>query len=190
MARRPTFSGSGRSSARGFAPARTPAASLAGTPDSPIRSAEPLAAARSSALSLLSRRDYTTHELRTKLTDRGYDDAAIGPLIESLTGSGLLDDRRVAGAHVRTASRVKSRGRLRIARELSARGISRALITEALGSLEASDEVAAIRKILARKKWPVNPAPAERRRMFAHLMRRGFTGDAVRRALGGGADED
>jgi hypothetical protein len=41
-----------------------------------------------------------------------------------------------------------------------------------------------------RKKWPARPTPAERRRMFQHLMRRGFPVDAIVRALGRGAGAD
>lgn len=146
---------------------------------------------RGAALALLSRRDYTTLELRNNLSDRGYSADDIDQLISGLTASGVLNDQRVAAAHVRTASRVKSRGRLRIARELSARGLSRAIIDEALAAVEKPDELAAIRKILDRKRWPAKPTIADRRRMYQHLLRRGFPSDAIQKALGRGRfDED
>ena len=145
---------------------------------------------RNDALTLLSRRDYTTHELHRKLADRGFDDAAIGPVIEELTATRVLDDRRVAAAHVRTATGIKGRGRIRVARELGARGVSESLIEEVLGAVETRDEAAALKKILVRKKWPARPTLAERRRMFQHLMRRGFPVDAITRALGRNVDDD
>jgi regulatory protein len=145
---------------------------------------------RAQALRLLSRRDYTTHELRTKLLDREYDEAGIGPLLSDLTASGFLNDRRVAASHVRTAAAIKGRGRLRIARELTARGLSKDIISEALGAVDKQDEAALIRRILTRKKWPARPSLAERRRMFQHLMRRGFPADAIGRALGGTSIDD
>ena len=48
-------------------------------------------------------------------------------MIAAFVADGTLDDRRAGAAHVRTASRVKGRGRLRIRRELEARGIDRTL---------------------------------------------------------------
>ena len=188
MAPRRTSSDSGRNYARGVAPARTPTASLAGTPDSPLRSADSLASARSlrgTALRLLSRRDYTSSELRKKLLERDHDADAVDTLIQDLTASRLLDDRRVAASHVRTAAAIKGRGRLRIARELAARGLPKDIVSEALGAVEKQDEAAAIRKILTRKKWPATPSLAERRRMFQHLLGRGYPSDAIGRALGG-----
>ena len=139
---------------------------------------------RGAALGLLSRRDYTTSELRKKLLDREYEADAVDALIQDLTASRLLDDRRVAASHVRTATAIKGRGRLRIARELAARGLTKDIVGEALGAVEKQNEASAIRKILARKKWPANPSLAERRRMFQHLLRRGFPADAIGNALG------
>ena len=63
----------------------------------------------------------------------------------------LVDDRRVAAAHVRTASRIKGRGRLRIHRELEARGIEQAVVREVLAELSPKTSVDAIRALLARK---------------------------------------
>jgi regulatory protein len=142
------------------------------------------------ALTLLSRRDYTTAELRQKLTDRGYAEAEVTGVLDDLTARGLLDDRRVAAAHVRSATAIKGRGRHRIARELAARGISRDIADELLASVEARDETAAIRRILERKRWPVRPSLADKRKMFQHLMRRGFPVDAIRKALGRGTPAD
>jgi len=144
---------------------------------------------RGAALGLLSRRDYTTSELRKKLLDREYEAEAIDVLIQDLTASRLLDDRRVAASHVRTATAIKGRGKLRVARELAARGLSKDIVSQALAAIEKPDEAAAIRKILARKKWPPDPSLADRRRMFQHLLRRGFPADAIGKALGRGSAE-
>jgi regulatory protein len=132
----------------------------------------------------VSRRDYTAAELRTRLEDKGYDAEAIADAVVDLRAGRFLDDRRVAAAHVRTAAAIKGRGRVRIARELAARGLSRELIDEALGAVAAGDELASIRRILARKRWPASPTMAERQRMFRHLLARGFPADLIGKALG------
>jgi len=90
---------------------------------------------------------------------------------------------------VRTATGIKGRGRLRVARDLSARGVAREIISDLMSGIEGTDEAAAIRKILARRKWPARPSLDDRRRMFQHLLRRGFPAGAIRRALGGDLDE-
>src|SRR6476660_4292391 len=107
---------------------------------------------RVAALRLLGRRDYTSAELTERLSKRGYDDDAIAGVTSRLRADGTLDDRRVADAHVRSASRIKRRGRLRIERELVARGVSRAVAHEAVAALAPEDDLAAIRQILSRKR--------------------------------------
>jgi SOS response regulatory protein OraA/RecX len=89
----------------------------------------------------------------------------------------------VAAAFARTAIQVKGRGRLRIQHELQTRGVDRAIVEEVTSGGVAEDEAAAIEKVLTKKRWPVQPSPLDRRRMFEHLLRRGFMPDAVARAL-------
>jgi regulatory protein len=155
------------------------------SPQARAASAAPQGHPRTAGLVLLGRRDYTTRELTEKLQRKGYDAAEVDAAIRSLAGDGLLDDRRVAAAYVRTASRIKGRGRLRIARELEARGIARGLAEEVLARLPADVESEAIQKILSRKRWPERPSIADRRRMFQHLLRRGFPADVIAKALRG-----
>src|SRR5262245_12986384 len=108
----------------------------------------------------------------------------------ALRADRTLDDRRVAEAHVRAASRVKRRGRLRIERELTARGIDRTTAHEALAALSPDDDLAAIRQVLARKRVPAKLDQAARRRIFQHLMRRGFSADAITKVLGQRPEHD
>ncbi len=76
---------------------------------------------------MLSRRELSRAELTAKLIDRGFTREAVDAAVERLAGQPFVDDRRAAFAHVRTASRLKGRGQLRIQRELEARGFSREL---------------------------------------------------------------
>jgi regulatory protein len=144
---------------------------------------------RSTALTLLSRRDYTAAELQSKLTDKGYQADDVAVAIADLIAGRLIDDRRTAAAHVRTAAAIKGRGRMRIARELQARGLSREIIDEAIGAVARDDELATIRKILSRKRWPANPTRLERQRIYRHLLGRGFSTDLIGRALGRDDDD-
>jgi regulatory protein len=135
------------------------------------------------ALRLLVRREYTAAELRARLRDRGYAEDIADDCIQRLTADGTLDDRRVAANHIRTARDIKTRGRLRIERELVARGIAPALARELLADLPKEDDQAQIARVLARKHVPEHLSLSERRRIFQHLLRRGFPADAISKAL-------
>ena len=150
----------------------------------------PTGTPRVAALRLLGRRDYTRTELTTRLIDRGYAQDDVEAAIDTLVADRAIDDRRTAFAHVRTAARIKGRGRLRIARELERRGIAKDLIREALAELPKEDERQAIARFIERKRLPAKPSPQERRRIFGQLVRRGFPIDAVMKALGGRAPDD
>ena len=134
---------------------------------------------RVAALRMLTRRDYTAFELREKLLAKEHSPDDIDTALESLAADGLQNDRRVATGHVRVAASIKGRGRLRIARELEARGVSKPLIREALETVPPEDEVDSIRRFIARKRLPRHlPAP-DHRRLFAQLLRRGFSADVI-----------
>jgi regulatory protein len=151
-------------------------------PDVSLSAAE----ARITALRLLTRREYTIAEITAKLVQRGCSADDTKSVVDALVTDGLLDDRRAAGAHVRTALRIKTRGRHRIARELESRGIDKALARDLLGDVTPQDEDAAIRRILAARRVPAEPDLSLRRKLFQHLMRRGFSADAIARVLKGG----
>jgi regulatory protein len=151
----------------------------AGSEDTP----PPTTSVRAAAYACLSRREYTTTELRQRLVARGYPETDVDEAIRHLSASGALDDRRVAAAHVRTATGIKGRGRRRIEQELLARGISRDAAQTALAELSADAEPAAIARILVRRRVPARLDAAVRRRLVQHLLRRGFSMDAINRAL-------
>lgn len=140
-------------------------------------------ASRTAALALLGRRDYTIAELRQRLLDKGFETGEIHDTLERLQADGLLDDRRVAEAFVRTASRIKGRGRHRISRELQARGIDRSLAADLTARITPEEERAAIEGLLTRRRLPAELTPTDRRRLHAHLLRRGFSADVIHEAL-------
>lgn len=137
------------------------------------------------------RREYTAAELRQRLLDRGYSPDTADDCVARLTKDGTLDDRRVASLHLRTARDIKGRGRLRIERELVQRGVAPPLARELLADLPKDDDQTQIARILTRKRVPARLSLAERRRIFQHLLRRGFPADAIGKALGNrGPDEE
>lgn len=132
---------------------------------------------------LLGRRDYTIAELTVRLTDRGHPPDQVGAALQRLGGEGLVDDRRVAASFIRVASRLKGRGRIRIERDLVARGVDAAIVRETLAALPEEEDVEAIERLLTRRAVPTKLELAERRRLFQQLLRRGFPADAIATAL-------
>jgi regulatory protein len=135
------------------------------------------------AVRLLGRRDLTRAELTRRLIDRGYAETEVEAAVDRLVAGGSLDDKRTALAHVRTASRVKGRGRIRIQRELTARGIARDIVDEALQELQPDDDVQGIRRFLLKRRVSSRMSAQERQKLFQQLLRRGFPSDAIARAL-------
>jgi regulatory protein len=149
------------------------------------------------ALLLLGRRELSVQQLRDRLLEREHTRDDVERAIDLLLESKALDDARVAGAYVRTAIKIKGRGRLRIQRELQMMGISKEVgavaLAEAFGEV---DERALITKALGKKLRGNQKiaTPAEYARVFQHLMRQGFSPAAVTAVLRarrkGGGEED
>jgi regulatory protein len=137
-------------------------------------------------LRLLARRELSVAGLRARLEDREHPREEIEAAIAHLLETGALDDGRVAKAYARTASGVKGRGRLRVARELQAMGIAKEVAAEAIGEVFGDvDERALIAKALQKKlRGRTRIADrAEYARLYQFLMRQGFSPAGVAAAL-------
>ena len=141
--------------------------------------------ARSAALALLARRSHTTRELSQKLSRRGFSPGEISSAVEDLVSRGYLDDEKTAAA-MAAAQAGKGRGRARIASELFARGVSPADRERALAGLDPAAERAALRLALQKKARTLPSGltrQARSKKLFDHLVRRGFAPAAVLEAL-------
>ena len=136
-------------------------------------------------LQLLGRRELSVKQLRERLLDRDHAAEDVDRAIALLLEHRALDDARVAAAYVRTALKMKGRGRLRIRRELQAMGIDAevagAALAEAFGDVDERALITqALQKRLRGKKIA---SPAEYARVFQYLMRQGFPPDTVTAVL-------
>ena len=138
------------------------------------------------ALHLLGRRELSVQQLRERLLDREHARQDVDRAIDLLLENKALDDARVAGAYVRTALKIKGRGRLRIQRELQMMGIAKDVAAEALAAAFGEvDERTLIAKAL-QKKLRNNQkiaTPADYARVFQFLMRQGFSPAGVTAVL-------
>ena len=137
---------------------------------------------------MLSRRALTVAELRARLSDRDHPADQIDAAIEHLLETGGLDDAKVARAQAQTAVEIKGRGRLRIVREIIARGVPQETAARAVAEVfEDRDERSLVKRAL-QKKLRGRPQPAtaaEFARLYQHLMRQGFSPAVVSAVLRG-----
>jgi regulatory protein len=138
------------------------------------------------ALHLLARRELTMKQVRERLADRDHGREEIDRAIEHLLESRVLDDARVAAAYVRTALKVKGRGRLRIQRELQEMGVERDVASDALAEAFGDVDERALIAAAIKKKLRGKPKISTRSdyaRVYQFLMRQGFSPAGVNAAL-------
>jgi regulatory protein len=137
-------------------------------------------------LRLLARRELSVSELRARLLDRHHPVDEVDRAIEHLLDTQALDDGRVARAYARSAAGVKGRGRLRVMRELHAKGIAKQTASEAVAEAFAdADERSLIAKAIHKKLRGRTKlaGTAEYARLYQYLMRQGFTPAGIAAAL-------
>jgi len=137
------------------------------------------------SLRALGRRGLSRRELGRRLTQAGYEADAVEAELDRLEATGLIDDFALAQTLVVTLQERKGLGRSGIAAELARRVVSPAAIAYALDLVDDGDELERARELAgkrARSLVGLDQATAQRR-LSAYLMRRGFSGSAVRAAV-------
>ena len=150
------------------------------------------------AVNMLAARARSTSELRRLLVRKGEPAEHVETAIVRLVAQGYLDDESFARQFARSKALGAGLSPRRLQQELARKGVARAVADEAIDDVMASEEIDAesIVDDVARRKLRTlrNEDPAvRRRRLYAHLARRGYDPDAIRRAmdrvLGRGAEE-
>jgi len=163
-----------------------PAHTLLAVPRTPSRPIEDETELYQFALQALTRRAHSVRELWTALNRKCRDEEVVKRVMARLRELRYLDDLRYAKQFARLRSEGRKQGRFRIQRELRARGVSDAHIAAALEeALAATDEAATVRKLIERK-LKTQRGPLDQRKtasIYASLLRKGFSGDVVRREL-------
>jgi regulatory protein len=143
---------------------------------------------RECALRLLARREYARAELARKLAAHAESAEEIDTVLDDLVSRNLISDARYA--EMRMHARCTRYGNARLAQELRSVGVDGELINSALAGAE--NELARAREVWLRKYGRIGvPAEAaERARQMNFLMRRGFSGETIRRVMRGDHEDD
>jgi SOS response regulatory protein OraA/RecX len=145
----------------------------------------PFAPIEDHALRALGRRGLSRRELGRRLEQAGYEADVIETELDRLEGTGLLDDFALAQNLVVSLQERKGLGRSAIAAELAKRVVAPAAISYALDLVDDGEELDRARDLAskrARSLVGLDQVTATRR-LSAYLMRRGFSGSAVRAAV-------
>jgi regulatory protein len=146
---------------------------------------KPKVSCRDSALASLGRRGLTRRELRTRLLRKGYGVEEVDGVLLALEGRGLVDDGRTADEHVRSRAS-RGVGKRRVAAELVARGVPEEERERVLSGIDPEAERGRLDVALAKRDRTLPPGLTGRersRKLADHLVRRGFSLDAVLEAL-------
>ena len=141
-------------------------------------------AARLAAADLLSRRAWTQAELTRRLARRGAPPEVAAAVVADLIGRGHVDDAAFARHFVETRA-ARGYGAARLAADLRARGVPSAVVSAALGALDADTQLDRARGLASRRLAALRRVAPERAagRLRDHLLRRGFSPAVVARVV-------
>ena len=134
------------------------------------------------SMNLLKNREYTEKQLRDKLRQGGYPEAAVEEAVQYVKSFRYVDDVSYAEHYILCHLSDKSGQRIRM--DLLRKGISKEIIDqqmERLGSKE--DEAVLLSELLKKKHYSPDMAVEEQRKIFAFLLRKGFQGEDIREAM-------
>ena len=141
------------------------------------------------ALTMLSARELSEAQLRTRLKRRELDAGEIEEAITRLKADRTLNDRRVATAIARMESAIKHRGRSRVLQKIRQAGIDDDTAQDAVREVfEEVDEEAMLDQAFARRlrgKAPRELDDKGRARVIRGLVAQGFRFEAILKRLKG-----
>lgn len=143
------------------------------------------AGSMASALRLLKVRPRTEAELERGLRTRGFPEAVVRRAIEGLKASGHVDDRLFARLWAAEKLRRGASGKRRIVSELRAKQIDQRTAEEETDKVfNGEDEIEIAKRLaLARAaRMPALAKEAKKRRLYEHLVRRGFDSEVAAEA--------
>lgn len=137
-------------------------------------------------MNLLKARSYTVQQLRTKLRQDFYTEEMIEVGIQYVSSYHYLDDLRYASDYIMSYEGAKSRRQ--IEQNLLQKGIDKETMHRAWAEWEArggsQDEKAMIIRQLEKKHYdPETSDFKEKQKLFAFLMRKGFTPSLISQVL-------
>ncbi|MFZ1947765.1 MAG: RecX family transcriptional regulator [bacterium] len=141
--------------------------------------------ARALAVRLLKVRPRTEGELRLRLRAGGIGPAAAEPLLADLKRDGLVNDRLFSRLWAGEKMRLGATGRRRVVAELRSKHVDPGTAeAETDGVYSAEEEIEAAKQLAVRRAAKMGRIAPDvmKRRLYQHLVRRGFESDVAAEA--------
>lgn len=134
------------------------------------------------ALNLLSRREHSEQELKTKLVNKGEQANTVSQVVADLKQRDFLSDRRFTEMFV-TSRIERGHGPMKIRRELCVRGVGENLIDQYMDQPDSIWQTA-LYKVWSKKFGEVIPNDyKEWAKQARFLHSRGFTSEQIRKVV-------
>lgn len=131
---------------------------------------------------LLSKKDYTRHEIYQKLLKVGVKEDNIESILNRFIQQGFVDDERYIKRYFENNHKQKSNKQMLYT--LRNKGINIELINQVLSLEEVNEYETAKRIATKRLKGIVQPSYVEKIKLYRHLVNKGFKTDTIRSILG------
>lgn len=144
------------------------------------------ASARDSAYRLLHERPRSEFEIRSRLKEKGHDEAAIDEAVEYLRRVGDIDDARFAKFWVESRMHLNPAGDVVLRHELKQKGVAAGIIDDALEAKASVYDEYEIALSMARDRFERLKKLDRRKaskRLYDFLLRRGFEYENVRKVI-------
>lgn len=133
---------------------------------------------------LCARKEYCEGDIyRKALKLAEGDDATASELLSSLVADRFVDDLRYATAFARDKASLDGWGPVKIRFQLSAKGVRREVIAEALSQIDEEKADGRMKDILAAKLRTLDGDPEVRLKLLKFALTRGYEYDAANRAV-------
>ncbi len=136
------------------------------------------------ALTLLTSRDMTAHNLHMALIRRGYVPQVAQSTCQRLIENGLINDERYANRYVELRQD-KPIGRYAMKQKLRAKGIDEQTASDALENIDDDSQLAAAKELAGKllRRYEKDEPYKRKTKLSQAIARRGFSWDIVREAV-------
>lgn len=127
------------------------------------------------------RREYCLKDIRAKaLKAVEGNGATADELVNSLVEDGFVDDLRYAGAFAREKASISGWGPVKISFALSAKGISREIISKALEETDEEEAAKKMESVIAAKYHTLEGDPQAKLKLLRFALSRGYSYEQVK----------
>jgi regulatory protein len=138
------------------------------------------------ALRALAGREYSRVELERKLASFETAPGELAKILDELSAKGFINEQRVADSLA--YRRGAKLGTARVVQELKAKGVDPQAVAQAAAQLKAT-ELSRAQEVWRKKFGTPATDAAQRGKQMRFLASRGFSGEVIRKAIGGHDDE-